>query len=1130
MEKVRVCAVQNCKTRMSSKEKDSHTVCPKCIGYVCSVDKRCFECQEWPVEQMLSFEKVCKEKAKKRAYRERKVGLMSAEKAPEDSGKKAHELSVSLDSCIEENQGKVSGDVSFSNVVDNKAEMDSFAEFIGGNLPRDDIGDGNVVWSNSDVSAYSPSSVLKSVPVTPVFQPPPKDQGITMDVFEKAMNNVYAQINKLTELVYDSKGNVGHSGKVSGDVPEGSKVLGELKEFTLDGKGLAVGPSSRRPPIDMSLPAQGSCHLQETEREGRKRSREVGDSVPRKRARPPSRSGDESFVSDRQSVRSVSLDQSMCDGLLALLAKHENMSSEEKLRLMKEHVKESGLVNQSVESGVVSERDRVRSEEITQPAGSKRENRGEGESGRSSKKVPGKLSAVLSPDRGAVPVFVAAQVHSIEGALSPKMSTPKVGKQLGLGSFDRDWKKKKVVKECFGSSASVLSRSGSSRGHGAGSPRGSPSGVARRSPSGRVRGSPGSRQQQGTVDRLRGVGSPGGQHSKCPLGGVSPRVSSESPKAKWLKSKVVEEVANENDSVFLLPIKIRASDFGPGKDKKKAFKENGTDNIGLGLTSGNPPQVTVHEEWVKEIVTTSEMVEGKSIQKTTVVEREIRKVFKGNFQKPRNNVLFFKKSRLAKCSLPDSLSPSPVPFRPSPTVRSQGTQVVQSVKDRKSQVGPYVLWRDSRQTQTFQLVIPNPAVSCLEKGIQTEVEDPRDDVSLKSAPAALGILSSVEGKKKKKVKGKELTGLSRDEENDESGEAEEDEDSVQKETESFKESSWVNLNEKIFAKQPVVVEPPLPDNRSPWQMGREDPPKSKKKHRMFNSFVKLTLEELDAKLAKKKDVATTKLLFPPALNYKVANNYRTIDEPEWFPSDQTEAILDGVLDGRRYARFKQAKVFFSVQELDLLRKSVFRILEIFSFLMCAIAVIGDGFDEILEKVEEEDKGLVREFASYLRSLDKAGRHGVEEASVLLTNYMVKQRELFAGMLSFLVPKPVISGLVCAPVSSFKVASAQVLKEVSDKFGTSCHTKALAKVISRPVESAQSGTGRRWFQGRPHANFQRGGRGSYVFRGNTSSQYGPRGAGQVRGNRAKAGRGLARKDQMFFNRRDNWFRGAKRNQQ
>ena len=64
--------------------------------------------------------------------------------------------------------------------------------------------------------------------------------------------------------------------------------------------------------------------------------------------------------------------------------------------------------------------------------------------------------------------------------------------------------------------------------------------------------------------------------------------------------------------------------------------------------------------------------------------------------------------------------------------------------------------------------------------------------------------------------------------------------------------------------------------------------------------------------------------------------------------------------------------------------------------MCAIGmivtVLCEDFDEIMMKVEEENKALVKEYPSYMESLDKASRHGVGEVSVVLGNILVKQRE------------------------------------------------------------------------------------------------------------------------------------------
>ena len=63
---------------------------------------------------------------------------------------------------------------------------------------------------------------------------------------------------------------------------------------------------------------------------------------------------------------------------------------------------------------------------------------------------------------------------------------------------------------------------------------------------------------------------------------------------------------------------------------------------------------------------------------------------------------------------------------------------------------------------------------------------------------------------------------------------------MKQETAMCIESYWVNLNEKIFARQPQQEKLPFADLRTPWQISRQDPPK--KKPCPLNSYVKLTLE------------------------------------------------------------------------------------------------------------------------------------------------------------------------------------------------------------------------------------------------------------------------------------------------
>ena len=207
--------------------------------------------------------------------------------------------------------------------------------------------------------------------------------------------------------------------------------------------------------------------------------------------------------------------------------------------------------------------------------------------------------------------------------------------------------------------------------------------------------------------------------------------------------------------------------------------------------------------------------------------------------------------------------------------------------------------------------------------------------------------------------------------------------------------------------------------------------------------------------------------------------------------------------------------------------------------MCAIGMIGtmlgDDFDEIMMKVEEENKALVKEYPSYMESLDKASRHGVGEVSVVLGNFVVKQRELFTGMLSFLVPKSLKAMIICAPISSFCITPLSIVQEVNEKFGKACQTKALAKAIAKPGEGSKKFFQGRYYQGYYSQAAKRGSRGNFPGRAGTSNQYGggpynqygEGQAGQNKGPRGRGSRRLSKNTQAYYSRRDKWLRGARK---
>ena len=212
---------------------------------------------------------------------------------------------------------------------------------------------------------------------------------------------------------------------------------------------------------------------------------------------------------------------------------------------------------------------------------------------------------------------------------------------------------------------------------------------------------------------------------------------------------------------------------------------------------------------------------------------------------------------------------------------------------------------------------------------------------------------------------------------------------------------------------------------------------------------------------------------------------------------------------------------FSSAALENLATSAFRIMEILSFMMAAIDIVGDGFDAITSKVPSEHKAMVMEVASFMGSLDKACRHAAKESMSILANVVAKQRSVLNGLLVPLVPRPIKWELVGAPLSLFEVTPQAVVDKAKERFEKALESRALIAVLatarSRPWRSSVRRFG---------FSSNRGGRGSgpvrragYLDR----SGRGSRRAGWPR----KRGFGMPRKSWESFQRRDSNSRGSKR---
>ena len=142
--KIRTCQIEGCNTRMSSIEKDRHVLCPNHTGWQCNWEQRCNICREWPDQQMKDYMRLQESKARKKAHKDRKKALKTANRS---SDSHAHSLSPS--SVSSNDMGEIVSSY-FAEQLDSKIKLN--------------VGDGNF---NIDADRFS------DISCSPSANPPP---------------------------------------------------------------------------------------------------------------------------------------------------------------------------------------------------------------------------------------------------------------------------------------------------------------------------------------------------------------------------------------------------------------------------------------------------------------------------------------------------------------------------------------------------------------------------------------------------------------------------------------------------------------------------------------------------------------------------------------------------------------------------------------------------------------------------------------------------------------------------------------------------------------------------------------------------------------------------------------------
>ena len=930
MASVRYCATVGCKVRMSAMEKYGHSFCVKCIGQECTVQKRCSECIGWPTEKLQALEKLRKEKARKKAYAERKVAGRTASESSQRSSahSAAHYLS---DSSVDVSQddGKVVLDSLSPSVTSVLVDQDG--KVISSQVLDQLVIDSNQVPSNSIVSVQQPYSVIMSVPSTDSLPPsPPNNQGISGQVMsvlvnlisDKVTREIGARLDKLESSVFVHDESVAPSRLSSAEnlVVSVSKVEKELElpKSVVSGEdpahedGLLVkaletscnvvtGESATQGPCPQQ--SSGKVKVSDKTEFSQVQLENLRTPVQSTYRPRPNRSKD---VGSRDSRGSF--DMSMSDALRSLIRECPHASEDEKVELMKEHIRKHDPFKLSYSS-------------------SRKRQRGDDQVTLDTTREGGILNSTGISCR-----------NSVFKSLSHKDEE--------VGEIQKEYSASK-----------------------------------------------------------------------------RPRIEEEACSVSTPKNREVSKSFWKGQGEIVDPVKIM-TELGLVQPTEEVRKIVVSKEMGMMIAKGGVT-VSPTKDKVKYIYLDDQGLENVVVPLCIASRRRAGKkigldgspVIRGSSAESSHKSCGYKRTSH------EPRSHKETGFDESEYLKSpelEGAQLVSEIKKEKEEIKDGVVYQKMIIIRTFKVVQEvqvSPDVSVDKVNASTQTRDEVNELSLtplntsvQSAPGVLVYSERYGRKVEESMKVSVEPNIPEVEKGDDSFM-----NDVEKELDVFQGKSWVELNKKIFSKQPKVEQTPQPDLRSPWQISRNEPMKAKPDARLLNSFIKVTMEDLDAQLAVKRGASAVKSFFPPGLHYKIANQYGTKESPKWSVDAEARTILEGLLVPERVDKWKQLSISLSKVELETLAKCAFRILEILSFMMCAIDVVGDGFEEIASKVSGKDKALVSEYASYMGCVDKAGRHAVTEVSVMLANFILKQRQLFVGTMSFLVPRPIKLLLVCARV-------------------------------------------------------------------------------------------------------------------
>ena len=1086
----RICVGESCHSRMPSLEYDGHSKCETCIGKICNLESRCSECLDWPDDRIKAFlkHKIELEKSRKRKARRRQL-LKEQAKLPAGSSV------VSPKSAVCASAHSMSSSSSALSIAVTHDSLD-----LSSNISLD--------------SSVSSSAAAISNPV--------RDQVITRGELDQVLNKLSA----LTDFVVSSLGKQNLEQVPS--VANPSPVCQDLHSTSADGN---EGEPKVTQPLSSwiergSGPSGNSAHVESCPNAGpdnsdrsRKRSRDCKDSSGRiKRSRAPSRQREQTFehtvdetldVTDRSlpspgpgprpaetpvprvsqlPVGAVgSFNDSMSNALVSLVqnAMHvnPNTSLEEAYSLAANHLRSNDPQFDSYSSS-------------RSVSGAKRRR----------ESIPSDSSPLTKLDSRVVEGSQALQDQSSALAQAPvgHVGPLEPSKTSGSGRVTQSVA---VSNSALGidSALSVI----------ASEPAVIDSGPVVIDSSGSFRPAnfevSASSTPKGVRELLKSCFSDSeDEHRPKSFAGYNVK-SDEKVDVHSLKSvfpKPQEFSSVKNYSSFVKPSSLAPwrSSLSPLSEVKAPIADKAQGFFGS--VSGSS----------RKVITPVSLAPSQHAPHSGPVPSP-RKGCKTSFQlvgslcSPR-----VRSSQDRYCYSPGSHSslPSPSSFeiRPDPVCSVSKPQRLSAALS-STQV---VLFEQHVDSLPFSGPNPSQAEGSgppFPSTVSPEVPNPSQGLATQGQSLPLPSQSLVFKDEPPRKKVKTSKALPEDEEGAESEDGSDPSDSE----EDVQDELWSNskafaaLKKKIVSKYPVIEPTDLVDERSPYQLAHEAERPKVSSFRLSSS-VKGRLAALDLELKKRRSAGGQTIL-KPFLKQKEIRFYHTDVVSSTSASESLLASLSGIVSQLRAKNFAKSKASISMTDLEPLFKSAFRLMQILSFSSQAFEVLGDGFKDLMAKLDPNLKPLALEHASFLRCVDKAGRHATGEAVHLFSNLLLKKREHVMSLAFNSVPKATKQGIIFSPLTDCQLLPTSHVQEVVSKYRQQTETTALASVAA--VARSQ-----------PSSSFFRGASSSSSSSYSSSSNFykGKKFGTDFKGY-SNRGSGLSAKNRDLFRRRDKFVRGKGR---